>query len=306
MSALTEFASLMAARVAHGGKMPPVDLTRFNHILSLAPADMTTTVETGLTLGALQTALGAHRQWLPIDPPDADKLSIHELLSKDLSGPRRYGCGTIREHVIGLRVLLADGRSIKCGGIVVKNVAGYDLAKLFIGARDSLGVIVEATFKVRPRPEMEQIISASVPVAKASQIMRAVIDSDLTPIILDMHGLADAKEVTMVLGFAGTREDVEWQAALARGIGFTTPGTPDYEAQFWSGTDRVHRTSVLPTRLMETVVRLGNRPFVARAGNGAIHYRGEKLASSNSVPVNLSKRIKATYDPNNILPEFDP
>ena len=273
-----------------------------SRVLELTPADMTVTVETGLTLGALQAELARHRQWLPIDPPNADRISIHDLLAQDLSGPRRFGYGTIREHLIGMKVALADGRVIKSGGKVVKNVAGYDLAKLFIGARGSLGTIVEATFKLRPLPEVERIVGRSVEsLDEMKESLRAVLSSELTPVILDAQRSADLQ---IVMGFAGTREEVEWQLALAAKLGFDKEASLQHEVNFWTEAAPAHRLSVLPSRLTEAIGTLGVRPFVARAGNGTIYYRGERVGAKAPLPSELMRRVKAAYDPKNLLPEF--
>lgn len=262
------------------------------------------TVESGLTLGALQRELARHRQWLPLDPPNAETTSIHDVLAQNLSGPRRFGCGTIREHLIGMKVALADGRTIKSGGKVVKNVAGYDLAKLFIGARSTLGTIVEATFKLRPLPEVEHIIGARFAITEATQAIRSVLNSELTPVLLDLHRQDGLPEVTLVIGLAGTREEVEWQSALAADLGFQAATTLDYEAAFWNDSEPVRRFSSRPSRLMEGIAKLGNRPFVARAGNGTIYYRGESVGPDQALPAELMRRVKAAYDPKNLLPEF--
>ncbi len=127
-------------------------------ILDYHPEDMTVTAEAELLLSDLQSRLKENGQWLPIDPPFPERTTIGELISQNLSGPRRYAFGTIREHLLGLTVQLADGRVVKSGGKVVKNVAGYDLHKLFVGSRGTLGTIVQATFKVRPSPEKEVVL----------------------------------------------------------------------------------------------------------------------------------------------------
>src|ERR1700761_4371295 len=106
-------------------------------------------------------------------------------MSANLSGPRRFGYGTIRDYVIGMTVALADGTLIHSGGKVVKNVAGYDLMKLFIGAHGSLGVVVEVNFKLRPLPELErfaQVQCASL--EKDGEVIEDVIKSELTPVVL--------------------------------------------------------------------------------------------------------------------------
>ena len=118
-----------------------------------SPPDLTATVEAGETLGALQAALAEHGQWLPWDTPRAAEATIGGLLATAASGPLRLGYGTPRDWTLGMRAALGDGRLVKSGGRVVKNVAGYDLHKLHIGALGTLGVIVEITFKVFPLPE---------------------------------------------------------------------------------------------------------------------------------------------------------
>ena len=303
---------------------PPPELNSLPRILELTPEDMTVTVEAGLALGALQKELAKHRQWLPIDPPHAETTSIHDVLAQNLSGPRRFGCGTIREHLIGMKVVQADGRVIKSGGKVVKNVAGYDLAKLFIGAQGSLGTIIEATFKLRPLPEVERTFCRLAgDLTEVKAVLRAVLESELTPVILDAHRRTEKVEslalrgeslpdtarsasgaTSVVLGFAGTRMEVEWQLNAARALGFAAEASLDYETAFWDDLTPAHRLSVLPSRLTECLARLDDRPFVARAGNGMIYFRGEAVAQQMAQPVELMRRVKAAYDPKNLLPEY--
>lgn len=297
-----ELANFLSGLNARAEKVPTLDLRQMNRVLELAPADMTVTVEAGLTLGELQLRLAQHRQWLPIDPPNPHAVTIHEILSHDLSGPRRFGYGTIREHLLGMKIALADGRIIKSGGKVVKNVAGYDLAKLFIGARDSLGVIVEATFKLRPLPEAEQCVVAQIPAAALPAMQRAVLSSPITPVIFDAH--PSAESIALVLGFAGTRAEVAWQQSEAEALGFKTATTLDYDMAFWANDGAAHRLSVLPSRLADTLAELEQRPWLARAGNGIIYYRGEALRRAEILPRDLMRRVKAAYDAKNILPEF--
>jgi glycolate oxidase FAD binding subunit len=138
---------------------PPADgavvlgLRRLDRVLEHEPADLTATAEAGITVDLLQAALGARGQWLPLDPPAPAETTLGGVLAANLSGPRRHGYGTARDHVIGIRVVTADGQLVRAGGKVVKNVAGYDLAKLYIGSRGTLGIVVDATLKLRPCPE---------------------------------------------------------------------------------------------------------------------------------------------------------
>ncbi len=131
------------------------DLSAIGKLIEHVPEDMTATVQAGMNLGEFQTQLAQQNQWLPVDPPDPNTLSIGALLAGNATGPRRFGFGSVRDWLIGIAAVLPDGRLVRNGGKVVKNVAGFDLCKLFIGSRGTLGVIVEATFKLLPKPEAE-------------------------------------------------------------------------------------------------------------------------------------------------------
>ena len=297
--------SLVAAS-SQGTRIDQFDLSAFSRLLEYTPEDLTVTVEAGLTLGALQNALRERGQWLPVDPPHADSLTIGALLAVNASGPRRFGHGTIRDHLLGLQVALADGRLIRSGGKVVKNVAGFDLLKLFVGSHGSLGVITEATFKLLPLPEAEHTVQQDcATLTEAGAVLERVLASELTPVVLDLHrpGKADASRLTLT--FSGAREDVEAQLDSAVDLGFIMAGTLDYNAAFHaSGLPKPQRASVLPSRLVPTLESLAPESFVARAGNGVIHYRGGSDAPRAELPNALLLGIKNTFDPKGILPDM--
>ncbi|MCS6963815.1 MAG: FAD-binding oxidoreductase [Thermoflexus sp.] len=132
-----------------------LDLTRLSRVLRHRPANLTIRVEAGMRLADLNAMLAEHGQWLPLDPPFGERATIGGILATGLSGPLRARYGSARDLLIGIRVALADGTLIQGGGEVVKNVAGYDLPKLFHGSLGTLGVMVEAAFKLWPRPKAE-------------------------------------------------------------------------------------------------------------------------------------------------------
>lgn len=278
------------------------------------PEDMTVTVAADVTLAELQAALARSRQWLPLDPPNPG-LTLRAILDRNESGPRRYGYGTARDYVIGLSVTLADGRGVKSGGQVVKNVAGYDLQKLFIGSGGTLGTIQEVTFKLRPRPEVEVFVGqecgpAELPhfakCGSAEELIERVVSSDLQPVVFDFVGHADGK-YAVVLGFDGPRADVDWQVELAARLGFTAAATLDDDKSFRSGTNSPRKLSVLPSQLIETVRALGGGPFVARAGNGIIFHRTETSdlpGHPRPTTRQLERRLKDAFDPQHLLPEL--
>ena len=121
-----------------------------NAVVAHRHGDLTATIQAGATLATSIATLAQHRQWIPLDPPWADRATIGGLVATNDSGPRRHRYGAPRDLIIGVEFARADGRLAKGGGIVVKNVAGYDLPRLLTGSFGSLGVIVTATFKLYP------------------------------------------------------------------------------------------------------------------------------------------------------------
>jgi FAD/FMN-containing dehydrogenase len=305
-----ELRETLSAANAKRERITAVDLQAFTRVVDYQPADMTITAEAGLTLTALQARLAEHGQWLPLDPAGAEQITLEDLLNANLSGPRRFGYGTVREHLLGLKIALADGRIIKSGGKVVKNVAGYDLLKLFVNSHGTLGVIVEATFKVRPKPDQEEFVATTCPsFDKAGGLIEAVLASELAPVVFDLHNLSPPNPqslATLVLGFAGTRREVEWQTTKAATLFHAQPASLDYDKHFWrnGSTGPTQRLSVLPSRLASAVQMLGAAEFVARAGNGAIYYRGGLPPPKSEAPANLMRRIKDIFDPNHVFPEL--
>lgn len=300
-STLAEFAET----IRRAPRVESVDLSGFQRVLEHHPEDMTVTVEAGLSWPDLQRALGEHEQWLPIDPPLADLWCVRDILDHAVTGPRRCGYGLVRDYVLGLKVVMADGEIIRTGGKVVKNVAGYDLTKLFLGARGSLGVIVEATFKVLPKPEAEKFGEARLQsLEQAEDLLSALAESALNPIALDLHNVPDAgvaPGLFLTIGFAGAREDVEEQMSEATGLGFSKPTDLGHEKRFWEAAPAggVRTISVLASQLTDKLVRLAPQFFVARAFNGIIHYLGEPLPVEKNEAAFLDERIKKTFDPEN-------
>src|SRR5262249_46223876 len=125
-------------------------LHRLSRMLEHAPADLTASAQAGITIARLQSQLGSRGQWWPIDPARPESATFGGLLATTSSGPKRYLYGTARDLLIGITVVHADGMISKAGGKVTKNVTGYDMMKLYIGALGTLAVIVEATLKLRP------------------------------------------------------------------------------------------------------------------------------------------------------------
>jgi glycolate oxidase FAD binding subunit len=197
-------------------------LRRLARLLEHEPGDLTATVEAGMTMEALQGALRARGQWLSLDPPDAGRATIGGVLAANAAGPRRHLYGTMRDLVIGVALVTADGALVRGGGKVVKNVAGYDVPKLMIGSYGTLAIAVEVTVKLRPVPDAERLVAVVFDRLKdAGAGARAVAASDLIPTAVELLdpdaartlGLDGVAGGALVIGFDGFADQVDWQCA---------------------------------------------------------------------------------------------
>ncbi|GCE46489.1 glycolate oxidase FAD binding subunit [Thermosporothrix hazakensis] len=178
-------------RLHLGGVPQHIDIvlntTRLSRLLEHEAPDLTCRVEAGITLAELQRQLAQKGQQLALDPPDEEQTTIGGLLASNASGPRRLRYGTARDLVIGLRTIQPNGEISQSGGRVVKNVAGYDLNKLYIGSFGTLGVIVEANFKLHPLPPAERtLLLAYSEVEEAMQTVSALLRSPLGPTAIEL------------------------------------------------------------------------------------------------------------------------
>lgn len=164
------------------------NLAQMNGIVEYEPADLTIVVEAGLTFQALQAELAKHGQWLPYDPAFDDRATIGGALATNAVGTIRGSVGGIRDLTIGLKVVEADGTITKSGGKVVKNVQGFDLVRLHTGALGTLGVIVEAAFKVAPKPAAHTAVLSWVDsLATARSVGMSLFNGSFMPLKLTVH-----------------------------------------------------------------------------------------------------------------------
>jgi glycolate oxidase FAD binding subunit len=193
-----------------------VVLKRLSRVVDHEWADMTATVQAGMPFRDFQKTLDQHQQFLPLDPPFADQLTVGGLLATNASGPRRLLYGTARDLLIAIKVVHADGTVTKGGAKVVKNVSGYDMNKLYIGSLGTLGIIVEATFRVYPQIVWEKTWLAPFPTLDhAEQAIAQIMDSSLVPNAVELLDKEAARRVT-------TKARIAWTAghyALAVSVG---------------------------------------------------------------------------------------
>lgn len=246
-----------------------VSTAQMNRILEYEPADLTATVEAGCTLASFNAQAAAHRQFIPLDPFGDERATLGAVIATASSGPLRAHYGTPRDWVIGMRIAHADGRVTKAGGKVVKNVAGYDLCKLYTGSYGTLGVIGELSFKLRARPSSDKtIIYEANDCQTLCELAARLLDSDLQPAAVELLGGRRGEEELvergwgLALRFLAEQETIEAELRdledLARGLTGRVLG--EEEAEVWWRTYRQQeiapqwayslRLSVLPADLL--------------------------------------------------------
>ena len=187
-----------------------------NEVLEYEPGDLTATVQSGVRLADLQAKLAENGQCLPFDSPYLNRATLGGIVAANSSGPSSLYYGNSRNRVLGMQLVQSNGTAVKCGGKVVKNVAGYDLNKLYIGSFGTLGIITEITFKLNPLPEVERTMLITFKsVAQASRTAIEISDSHLLPIFLNLivggAPSVDFVEPCLVIGLDGHHETVDWQ-----------------------------------------------------------------------------------------------
>ena len=162
-----------------------LSLREMRRVVHHEPADLTISVEAGMTLGEFQDVAGRSGLWLPLDPRGGREASIGGIIAANASGPLRQGFGGPRDMVLGLKIATTEGTIVKTGGRVVKNVAGYDLGKLMTGSFGTLGVIVEACLKLFPKPpERATFAMRAGNLGMARDLRRRILRSPLDPMRL--------------------------------------------------------------------------------------------------------------------------
>ncbi|MFZ0461355.1 MAG: FAD-binding oxidoreductase [Candidatus Acidiferrales bacterium] len=188
------------ARTKLGIGMPParydlaIDMTRLDHVISYDPGDLTLSIEPGVPLARLADILAEHKQFLPLAVPFYDRATVGGTLASGVDSPLRQAYGTARDFVLGMEFVSGDGALTKSGGRVVKNVSGYDLHKLMLGAIGSLGIITRVNFKTFPRPTSTRgFFAAFGALGPALDLRQRIARSKLSPLTLDLlsPGTAD-------------------------------------------------------------------------------------------------------------------
>lgn len=253
-----------------------LSLARMDGVVAYEPEDLTITLQPGVRLAELQMLLEQHRQLLPLDPPAGEAATIGGVLAANASGPLRHAYGTARDWVIGMRVAGADGIVSKSGGRVVKNVAGYDMAKLHIGALGTLGVITEVTFKLAPAPPATKTLAITCDTPHAAALVAfAANDAGLALHALELlsppaaYAVLGESRWALLARAAGAQGAVDRSiaelAALAAGMAGTLSEARESAWRAWAATfapiapSLSLRISTLPSDVAEVVEVLDRR-----------------------------------------------
>jgi glycolate oxidase FAD binding subunit len=288
-----------------------VSTSAMKRLLQYEPRDLTVSVEAGMPFAELERTLAANRQMLPLDPPWTNESTVGGVIAANLSGPRRRLYGTARDMIIGMTFATLEGKLVASGGMVVKNVAGLDMAKLMIGSFGTLAGIAVVNFKVFPVPAASrtfvmEFAAGSDAFAERDRILRGV----LQPAAIDL--------VNWPSGFRLLVRAVGNDAVLeryARELANASVATGEEEASLWetvreftprflAGHPRAGVATVCTTHTeMPAMVAKLDVPFIARAGSGAVyaHYASNAPKVSFRGDFAMMTKVKEMFDPQHLL-----
>ena len=199
-----------------------ISMRKLDQVVDYPAEDMTITVGAGMTMANLAQTLSQNRQRLPIDAPQSDRATLGGVIATNFSGPRRYGCGTMRDYVIGIEAVDARGELFKGGGRVVKNVAGYDFCRLLIGSLGTLGIVTQITLKLMPMVGASRIMACEIQGWQhAERLLAALVQSQANPTAVELITGPEwesmvSQQATLLIGLEGTEQEVDWmQITLA-------------------------------------------------------------------------------------------
>ena len=208
-----------------------VSTQKLDRLIAHAVGDLTITVEAGMPFARLQSILATEGQFLPLDPAYPDRSTIGGIIATADTGALRHRYGGVRDLLLGISFVRADGKIAKAGGRVVKNVAGYDMMKLFTGSYGTLGILTEVTLRVYPLPTTTGTVVLTGAVEGLEQAAKILLASTLTPIAADVLSTAFSQQLelgntpSLVVKFATIPESIAQQSAqlldIAKSLGLT-------------------------------------------------------------------------------------
>lgn len=278
---------------------------RLAGIVAYEPADLVLSAGAGTTLGALRAQLAPAGQWLPLDPPGGAATTLGALVAGARAGPLREGYGTPRDQVLGLQLVTGDGRIVECGGRVMKNVAGYDLVKLLVGSRGTLGFLARVDLRLRALPACDRTLAfAAGSPGPLCALVGSQREARIEPVALELlspataravaaTGAANAGQWLLLIRLQGNAPAVESAAAQLKQLAAhmassgtpTTTEEPGDSSRIWEELSRLEAGAALAVRLADRPsalaatlelaqglpgVAAGEAPVVAHAGAGIV------------------------------------
>jgi glycolate dehydrogenase FAD-binding subunit len=267
---------------------------RLDQVLEHEAGDLTAIVEAGIRVRDLNARLADHGQMLALDPPGDP--TIGACIAANLSGPRRHRYGTSRDLVIGVTAVLADGTIASSGGKVVKNVAGYDLGKVFCGSQGKLGLIARVALRLHPRPESSRTLAVPVESPADAQVKaRAILRAPLAPSAVDLVWPG-----WLAVLFEGSRRAVDEQFVAAQAL---VGGAEDFGSVWEEAEARQARARgrllFAPGELAATLA--GLEEAVVRVAAGVAYVAAPVPDARDPAEVALAERVRAQFDPQAVL-----
>jgi len=204
-----------------------------DRIVDYTPEDQVVVVEAGMTLHALQTELAEHGQRLAIESLAGDDVTIGGMLATNAYGPSALRYGTLKDLIVGVELVRADGVVARAGGKVVKNVAGFDVSKLIVGSLGTLAIITKATFRVHPLPESVRRLAFSARIDDVFPFVLALREAQLEPSSVVVRLGAAEAEATIEVVFEGFGPGVDAQSAASEHVASRTSGVTLSAAPGW-------------------------------------------------------------------------
>ena len=290
-------------------------MTRINEVVEYEPADLTVTVEAGIQLTSLQEKLADNGQFLPLNPPYASRCTLGGIVAANASGSLRLRYGTARNLVLGLRVVHASGTVVKSGGKVVKNVAGYDVNKLYIGSFGTLGILTEMTLKLSPIPARQALLTAQFQdMQAAAKTGLSIVGSQTLPDFVNLLVNSEHAGPTLVAGFGGDAETVTWQLEQARRIMELNGaiGVKEVEGESFqklndairafAESENESRTVIVQVNLKRTDIAefaenvlTNNAEMLALLGSGVLYLKMEQVEGLAETLATLRERVVAAH-----------
>lgn len=305
-----------------------VDMRGLNRVVDYPSADMTITIEAGVTLGQLRSTLAEKQQRLLLDAPYPEQATLGGIYATNTNASRRFGAGHPRDQIIGVSFVTHDGALVKGGGRVVKNVAGYDFPKLMTGSMGTLGILTQMTLKVRPIPEASELVC--IPYANPESLASALErlnTSGTRPIAIDVFNRSGAKLAgeslglpsanwVLVVGFEDNTGSVTWQVdrlMLELGKTDVVIHEGDHAEPLWAALTQFQALDAGAVTFVANLRPSTVAPFLkdidpalwavqAHAGNGTVRGHAVGLEGLDQIQPEIARlRALAVQDGGNLI-----